>query len=150
MAIKIVQCPKNPQEVGEFMETEFGPLLYEYLEREQHETGNPMQLDVAAFMAAWEQQGIKLIMAYDAENKAVGFMPCFVFRPLFMGGTFMVVERWFAKSEAIRDEMFKYLEQVVPILGLQQVHIADHPRHAAPTFLKYDDSDTYMMKRLEA
>lgn len=147
-ACKLLWCPKDPDELARFLQDDLGPLLAEHWARETARTGCPHGLDVPAFMAAWEQRGIALIMAYDGD-KAVGFMPLYIFRPLFMLGTVVTVERWHARTLEAETSMFDYLASVVPVLGVDQVHVAQHSGQQIPKHIQLDTNDDYQMIRLK-
>ena len=63
-ACKLMWCPKDPNELARFLTDDFGPLLAKHWDKETARTGVQHSLDVPAFMAAWEQRGIALVMAY--------------------------------------------------------------------------------------
>lgn len=147
-ACKLMWCPKDPNELARFLTDDFGPLLAKHWDKETARTGVQHSLDVPAFMAAWEQRGIALVMAYDGD-KAAGFMPLYIFRPLFMLGTVVTVERWYAESPAVEKSMFDYLVSVVPVLGVDQVHVAQHDGQHIPDHIELDMSDDYRMSRLK-
>ena len=76
-------------------------------------------------------------------------MPLFIFRPLFMLGTVVTVERWYAESQAVEKSMFDYLVSVVPVLGVDQVHVAQHDGQHIPDHIELDMSDDYRMSRVK-
>lgn len=147
-ACKLMWCPKEPDELARFLTDDLGPLLSEHWTEATARTGVAHGLDVPAFMAAWEQRGVALIMAYDGD-KAVGFMPLYIFRPLFMMATVITVERWYAKSLQAEKSMFDYLSAVIPVLGVDQVHVAQHDGQHIPEGIQIDESDGYQMCRLK-
>lgn len=147
-ACKLMWCPKDPEELAKFLTNDFGPLLAEHWDKETARTGVAHGLDVPAFMAAWEQRGIALIMAYDGD-KAVGFMPLYIFRPLFMMVTAVTVERWYSQTLEAEQSMFDYLVSVLPVLGVDQVHVAQHAGQRIPANVPLDSTDQYQMCRLK-
>lgn len=146
-ACKLMWCPKDAEELAKFLTDDFGPLLKKHWDKELARTGFNHSLDVPAFMAAWEQRGIALIMAYDGDT-ATGFMPLYIFRPLFMAGTVINVERWYADTLEAEQAMFDYLTTIVPVIGADQVHVAQHSGQKIPANIAIDDSDNYQMCRL--
>lgn len=148
MACKLMWCPKDPDELAKFLTEDFGPLLAEHWDKETARTGIAHGLDVPAFMAAWEQRGVALIMAYEG-GRAVGFMPLYIFRPLFMITTAVTVERWHSKTPEAVQEMFDYLMSILPVLGVDQAHVAQHIEQKIPANIPVDNNDTYQMCRLK-
>jgi hypothetical protein len=144
---KLVWCPKTGEEAGEFFTSQIGPLLQKHWDTETTRTGIPHGLDVPSFLAAWEQKGILIVMAYDGTTP-VGFLIAYKFRPLFFMKTVLNVERWFAEDVTVEDDMFSYLMTVVPVMGVDQVHVVEHEGQAVPVFLETDQKDTYTMTRL--
>lgn len=147
-ACKLMWCPKDQEELARFLTNDLGPLLSAHWDKETARTGVSHGLDVPAFMAAWEQRGVALIMAYDGD-KAVGFMPLYIFRPLFMMATVVTIERWHAQTLEAEKSMFDYLVTVLPVLGVDQVHVAQHSGQRIPANVPLDNSDHYQMCRLK-
>lgn len=145
---KLVWCPKTGEEAGEFFTTQLGPMLEKHWVEETERTGIPHGLDVPSFLAAWEQKGILVIMAYESEVP-VGFLIAYKFRPLFFLQTVLNVERWRAETPAVEKDMFDYLMTVVPVMGVDQVHAVEHEGQKVPDSIKTDTADSYSMTRLE-
>lgn len=148
MSCKLVWCPKTGEEAGEFFNTQLGPLLERHWDEETKRTGVPHGLDVPSFLAAWEQKGVLVIMAYKDETP-VGFMIAYKFRPLFFMRTVLNVERWHATTTEAEKEMFDYLATVVPVMGVDQVHVVEHEGQKLPVGMKVITKDNYCMTRLE-
>ena len=145
---KLVWCPKTGEAAGEFFSTQLGPLLEKHWDIETARTGIPHGLDVPSFLAAWEQKGILLIMAYEADTP-VGFLIAYKFRPLFFLNTVLNVERWYAGAPDVEAAMFEYLATVIPVMGVDQVHAVEHDGQRVPDCIKVVTADSYSMTRLE-
>lgn len=148
-ACKLLWCPKDLNELARFMDQDLRPLLESHLVRETERTGVTHSIDVPAFMAAWEQRGIALIMAYDG-NTAVGFMPVYIYRPLWQSLTVGTVERWEARTTDVARDMFSYLQTIVPVIGLDQVHICEHDGQAIPAGVEMASGDDYCWRKMKA
>lgn len=147
MSCKLVWCPKTGEAAGEFFATQLGPLLERHWDKETTRTGIPHGLDVPSFLAAWEQKGILVIMAYNAETP-VGFLIAYKFRPLFFLRTILNVERWYADTPEVEKDMFDYLVTVVPVMGVDQVHVVEHTGQGIPTGVEIIHGESYRMTRL--
>lgn len=147
-ACKLVWCPKTPEETERFFTKDFGPLLQKHWDIETGRTGEPHGLDVPSFMAAWEQKGIVLIMAYEGEQ-AVGFMVAYQYRPLFFLRTVMNIERWYAETPEVERVMFEYLWTVLPVMNIDHVHAVEHEGQHVPDSIARNNADTYSMTRLK-
>lgn len=144
---RLVWCPKDGEAAGAFFANEFGPLLQKYWERETERTGTPHGLDVPSFMAAWEQKGIILIMAYEGDTP-VGFLLAYQYRPLFIMQTVLNVERWYAATEGVDAALFDFLLTVLPVMNIDHVHVVEHEGQAIPAHVSTDSTDSYQMTRL--
>lgn len=144
---KIMQFPRTEADVHKFFTEELGPLLVRHWDEETARTGQPHGLDVPAFMAAWEQRGIMVIMAFDGDTP-VGFMLVYVFRPLFLNSTVMQVERWYAAQDGVDKDMFDYLTAIVPAMGVSQIHAIACDSRLVPKGVSTDAADSYQMVRL--
>jgi hypothetical protein len=144
---KLVWCPKTGEGAGEFFTSHIGPLLQKHWDAETERTGISHGLDVPSFLAAWEQKGILVIMAYEGETP-VGFLIAYKFRPLFFLQTVLNVERWYAESPDIERQLFDYLLTVLPVMGIDQVHAVEHVGQTVPAHVKTDSADSYNMTRL--
>lgn len=147
-ACKLLWCPKDMNELSRFMDKDLRPLLESHLNRETERTGVTHVIDVPAFMAAWEQRGIALIMAYDGVD-AVGFMPLYIYRPLWQALTVGTIERWEARTSDVAKDMFNYLNTIVPVIGLDQVHICEHAGQTIPDGISIDTDDDYQWRRIK-
>ncbi|EET3989887.1 hypothetical protein ABL236_003809 [Escherichia coli] len=144
---KIMQYPKTADEMERFFTKVIGPLLVRHWAEEDQRTGQPHGLDVPAFLAAWEQRGVMVIMAFEGDTP-VGFMFVYVFRPLFLAGTVMQVERWHAEHDGVDKEMFDYLSAIAPAMGINHIHAIACDARPVPEGIKTDAADSYQMVKL--
>lgn len=145
---EIIMCPKDQASAQKVWSEDFGPLLYQYLEREEERTGETHMLDVRGFMMAWEQNGIRVILARD-KGEPCGFMITNSYLPLYNPFPVMVVDKWMADTDETECALFDYLDTIIKMTGITHVHVATHEGQKLPEWVNTDPSDSYHMKRLE-
>lgn len=144
---ELIMCPKDQASAQKVWSEDFGPLLYQYLEREEERTGETHMLDVRGFMMAWEQNGIRVILARD-KGEPCGFMITNSYLPLYNPFPVMVVDKWMADTEETERALFDYLDTIIKMTGITHVHVATHEGQKLPEWVNTDPSDSYHMKRL--
>lgn len=145
---EIINCPKTEDAARKVWAEDFGPLLYEYLEREELRTGETHMVDVRGFMMAWEQNGIRVILARD-KGEPCGFMITNTYMPLFNPFPVMIVDKWMSDNEETERDLFEYLDTIIKMTGITHVHVATHDGQRLPEWVNTVPSDSYLMKRLE-
>lgn len=87
--------------------------------------GKNFNLNIGAFAQMWVAGGLKLFVAYDAENAPVGFLVAIIYRPMAYEGNVFQIEDVYAK-EGHGDLIQQLLDnamQAVRFIGCDEVRI---------------------------
>lgn len=144
MAIKIVACPKTAEDMQEFMERDFAPLLHRMLVEDSKRTGIQHELHVPMFIAAWEMGNIKLFMSYR-DGVADGMLISYLFTPIFHDRQTLTIERWYAEDQDTAKELFEFVQSLQPALGVHQIFAVEDSTKKLPDIKRMDDGDSFHM-----
>lgn len=144
---KVVRAFKDAQGMEKFMSQEFGPLMMALLEDETNRTGVPHAFDIERFVRFWQEDNIRVIVAYDGEQ-AVGLMISHIYMPMFHRQITMTVEKWYAKSDDVAVDMFNYISSIQSAMGVDQIHVVEEDARPIPKSIVRNDKDSFRMVRI--
>lgn len=120
----VKNVPKDAAAMEKFVIDEFGPLIETYWDTYGKALyGKPIAFDMNTFVMAWVGGSVFLLMVYDEDGEAVGFMVGMKFRPIFYETHILQIERWYGPDEEVVDGMFDYVNKIVDIMGVHEVYV---------------------------
>jgi len=144
----LIEPIKDPKSATEFLAKNFLPLFDEYWEAEGKNYYGEKIWDIKAidFTELWMRGTLALILAKDGE-KAVGFILGAILRPLLYETRLLRIETWYGQTEDIKHGLFKYLENGLKFMQVNEIIIPKNQEYFTPeTYVKTDIPQSRYLK----
>lgn len=112
----------------------FAPLYTEswVQEKAQYHNGAKFDINIGAFAQMWYSKIMRIFIAYDSNDKAVGFLLGISLRPLTHNRSIFQVEDWYAKDTQVVDGLFGYMQTALKFIGADELWVSHNERIVPP------------------